>query len=68
MAGDSLPLSALQHLLFCERQCALIHTEREWEENNLTAEGRVMHETVDGGRAESRSGVRIVRSMQLLKS
>lgn len=66
MSGDSLPLSALQHLLFCERQCALIHTEREWEENHLTAEGRVMHETVDGGRAESRPGVRIVRSMQLL--
>lgn len=24
---DLLPLSALQHLLFCPRQCALIHVE-----------------------------------------
>jgi len=22
---DLLPISALQHLVFCERQCALIH-------------------------------------------
>ena len=22
---DLLPISALQHLLYCERQCALIH-------------------------------------------
>jgi CRISPR-associated protein Cas1 len=25
---DLLPLSALQHLLFCERQCALIHLQQ----------------------------------------
>ena len=44
---DFLPLSALQHLVFCERQCALIHVERIWEENRLTAEGRTLHEKVD---------------------
>ena len=63
--SDSLPLSALQHLLFCERQCALIHVERLWEENRFTAEGRVLHEKVDEGRGESRPGVRITRSLQL---
>ena len=62
---DSLLLSALQHLLFCERQCALIHVERLWEENRFTAEGRVLHEKVDEGRGESRPGVRITRSLQL---
>lgn len=36
-----LPISALQHLLFCPRQCILIHIERLWEENLLTAEGRI---------------------------
>jgi len=40
---DLLPLSGLQHLLFCERQCALIHIEQVWAENVLTAEGRIMH-------------------------
>lgn len=63
--SQSLPLSALQHLLFCERQCALIHVERLWEENRFTAEGRVLHEKVDEGRGESRPGVRITRSLQL---
>ena len=45
--SDLLPLSALQHLLFCERQCALIHLEGLWAENSLTVEGRHMHEKVD---------------------
>ena len=30
---DLIPLSALQHLLFCERQYALIHIEQVWAEN-----------------------------------
>lgn len=63
--SDSLPISALQHLLFCERQCALIHLERLWEENKFTAEGRVLHEKVDDGRGETRPGIRITRSLQL---
>jgi CRISPR-associated exonuclease Cas4 len=29
---ELLPLSALQHLIFCERQCALIHIEQEWRD------------------------------------
>ena len=37
---DLLPISALQHLMFCPRQCALIHIEQLWSENRLTAEGR----------------------------
>ena len=63
--GDSLPLSALQHWLFCPRQCALIHVERLWEENRLTAEGRVLHERADEGHPESRDGVRVLRSVQV---
>jgi hypothetical protein len=33
---DLIPLSALQHLLFCERQCALIYIEQAWAENGRT--------------------------------
>jgi CRISPR-associated exonuclease Cas4 len=51
---DLLPISALQHILFCERQCALIHVEQLWEENLFTAEGRILHERVDAERHESR--------------
>ena len=40
---DLIPLSALQHAVYCLRQAALIHLERLWEENRFTAEGRVVH-------------------------
>lgn len=62
---DLLPLSALQHLLFCERQCALIHLEQIWVENPLTAEGRQLHEKVDSGQGESRGDVQIARGVPL---
>jgi len=63
--SEGLPLSALQHWLFCPRQCALIHVERLWAENRLTAEGRVLHERADDGRPESREGIRILRSVHV---
>lgn len=65
-AEDALiPLSALQHWLFCPRQCALIHVEQLWAEDRATAEGRLLHEQVDAGRGESRPGVRIARGVQI---
>jgi len=65
-----LMLSALQHLLFCPRQCALIHIEQLWVENRLTAEGRIMHERVHRVGRESRKDKRIeydfpLRSLEL---
>ena len=63
--ADLLPLSALQHLVFCPRQCALIHIEQVWTENRFTAEGRVMHERVDSRQRETRAGVRIETGVPL---
>jgi len=67
---DLIQLSALQHLVFCERQCALIHIEQLWSENVLTAEGRIMHDKVDTANRESRGNIRIeygvpMRSLRL---
>lgn len=62
---DLLPISALQHFAFCERQCALIHVEGAWVENRLTTEGRIMHERVHDSHGETRHGVRIVRGLRL---
>lgn len=67
---DLLMLSALQHILFCERQCALIHIEQIWVENLYTAQGRIMHERVDRIGRESRRDVRLeygvpLRSLKL---
>jgi CRISPR-associated exonuclease Cas4 len=42
---DPIPLSALQHAVYCLRQAALIHLERLWAENRFTAEGQVLHLT-----------------------
>lgn len=62
---DLLPLSALQHLLFCERQCALIHLEQIWVDNRLTVEGTHLHEQADSGIQESRGDLRITRALPL---
>ena len=56
-------LSALQHYLYCPRQCALIHVERLWAENFSTAEGNALHEKAHSGFGETRPGVRITRSL-----
>jgi len=62
---DFVPISALQHLLFCPRQCALIHNEQSWLENQLTAEGRVLHRNAEKGKSTTRDGIRITRDLPL---
>jgi CRISPR-associated exonuclease Cas4 len=63
--SDLLPLSALQHLLFCDRQCALIHVEQLWAENALTVQGRHLHEKADAGKANTRGDLRTARGLPL---
>jgi CRISPR-associated exonuclease Cas4 len=63
MNDDFIPLSALQHYLYCPRQCALIHVERLWAENRHTAEGRMLHGRADQPAVEQRHGVRTVTAM-----
>ena len=61
---DLLPLSGIQHFLFCRRQWALIHVERQWQENALTAEGKILHNRVDDPFfVEKRKGVIVARSV-----
>jgi CRISPR-associated exonuclease Cas4 len=61
---DLLPLSGIQHFLFCRRQWALIHVERQWQENALTAEGKILHNRVDDPFfTEKRKGVIVTRSV-----
>jgi CRISPR-associated exonuclease Cas4 len=61
-----IPISALQHWLYCPRQCALIHLEQAWAENKFTAEGRVMHVNAHEGADETKAGVRITRGMPVV--
>jgi CRISPR-associated exonuclease Cas4 len=62
---ELLPISALQHLLFCERQCALIHLERVWLDNALTVEGTYLHRRADEGPVETRRDLVIARAVPL---
>ena len=65
MEEDFVPISALQHMLYCPRQCALIHLDRQWADNALTAEGHLLHAKVDGGQRGTRSGVETWRSVPM---
>lgn len=62
---DFIPLSALQHFLYCPRQCALIHLEQQWAESRESAEGRLLHDRADAPAVERRHGVRTVTAMPL---
>lgn len=64
---ELIPLSALQHFIYCPRQCALIHVEQLWAESQRTAEGRLMHERVDQPKLDRRRGVRTVTAMPLME-
>jgi len=60
---ELLPLSSLQHMVFCPRQCALMFIEQVWDENRLTVEGRIFHERVHELGQETRGDVRISRGV-----
>lgn len=61
---DYLQLSGLQHFSFCRRQWALIHVEKQWEENIRTVEGKHFHKRAHDARFRERRGdVLIVRGI-----
>jgi CRISPR-associated exonuclease Cas4 len=61
---ELLPLSGIQHFLFCRRQWALIHVERQWQDNVLTVEGKLLHKRADDPFfTETRKGVVAARSV-----
>lgn len=62
---DYIMLSALQHYLFCPRQCALIHLEQTWEDNRLTMLGNILHEHVHEAGREKRGEVITARGLAL---
>lgn len=63
--NDPIPLSALQHAVYCLRQAALIHLERLWADNRFTAEGDVLHAVADKGGSRKARGVRRVLGLPL---
>ncbi|WP_078706686.1 CRISPR-associated protein Cas4 [Consotaella salsifontis] len=60
-----IPLSALQHAVYCLRQAALIHLERMWADNRFTAEGDVLHLAADRPGQRRVRGVRRVSALPI---
>jgi len=58
-------ISALQHYVYCPRQCALIHMEQTYEENIFTLRGNRVHERVDTPEAEQLSDRRVERALPI---
>jgi CRISPR-associated exonuclease Cas4 len=62
---ELLPISALQHLLFCERRATLILLDGLWDDNVYTVQGAELHEQVHGIEREARGETRITRGLLL---
>lgn len=63
--SDPIPMSALQHAVYCLRQAALIHLERLWADNRFTAEGHVLHAVTDRPGGRRARGIRRVSGLAL---
>ena len=53
---EYLALSGIQHIAFCRRQWALIHIEKRWAENYLTATGQLNHQRAHNEEIRERRG------------
>lgn len=62
---DFIMISALQHYIFCPRQCALIHIDDVWQDNLFTVRGEILHEKVDTDTYETRGDVKTVRGLRI---
>lgn len=61
----AIPLSALQHLAYCPRQCALIHLEQAFDDNLHTLRGNALHAKVDQPEQRQEHGRRVERALPL---
>lgn len=62
---DFIMISALQHYVYCPRQCGLIHVDDVWTENLYTTRGNILHEKVDTDTYETRGTKKTVRGLRI---
>lgn len=62
---ELVPVSALNHYLYCARRCSLVYVEQIWDENLYTLRGRDTHENVDIESSHMLQGVRYERSLPI---
>ncbi len=60
-----IPISALEHHIYCPRQCALIYADGLWTDNEHTVRGTAGHQRVDTTPSRIERGYRIERQLAL---
>ena len=60
-----IQISAIEHFAYCPRQCALIHCDGVWSDNEHTVRGVRAHRRVDGGRHRVERGRKVLRGIPL---
>ena len=60
-----MPISAIEHFVYCPRQCALIHCDGVWSDNAHTVRGVRAHRRVDGGQHRQERGRKVLRGIPL---
>ena len=60
-----IAISAIEHFVYCPRQCALIHCDGVWSDNAHTVQGSRAHRRVDSGRHRRERGRLVLRAIPL---
>ncbi len=58
-------ISAIEHFAYCPRQCALIHCDGIWSDNEHTVRGVRAHRRVDSGEHRTERGRKVLRGIPL---
>lgn len=58
-------ISAIEHFVYCPRQCALIHCDGVWSDNAHTVRGGRAHRRVDSGEHRQERGKQVLRAIPL---
>lgn len=58
-------ISAIEHFVYCPRQCALIHCDGVWSDNAHTVSGTRAHRRVDSGKHRRERGRLVLRGIPL---
>ena len=67
MTSDApiIAISAIEHFVYCPRQCALIHSDGVWADNVHTVQGLRAHRRVDSGQHRQERGRIVLRAIPL---
>ena len=63
--AEPIPVSALNHYVYCPRRCFLVYVEQIWDENIYTMRGNDLHENVHAESTHVAEDVRLERALPI---